>query len=412
MANIQSKVDSLEEQVSKLVAENYKLRKENVEINELKRKNVEFLAREAGLIARIAELEQSAFSFVEDAKLRDDELNELRSRVSKLERKKSQNGLRDKDTIVSEETSISKSYDDTNQFPVNDISSETENSNSNDVSSEVISRSEDTPASNISENISNPDVSGNFSSQPVVSSSEDKVIDEFLDSMHKETQISSSIKDPNCDNSEITRDLETQDIICLYQNACDAEKYAIEANQNEISCWCFYAKRFKSVVRDFMVNDEIGEKKAKGRVYDFIINQAPGIKRGNLYEKTLPVTEVSTVATPSILLSHISNSEDKVTEEVSRNEDAITLRVAPKGPASESLPEIEVSISAEPISKESESVNVFDADNGNDDEFSNGNEEDDDGSFCGFSDDDDEGYYYDSNTGKTYTKSERSICVF
>ena len=29
----------------------------------------------------------------------------------------------------------------------------------------------------------------------------------------------------------------------------------------------------------------------------------------------------------------------------------------------------------------------------------------DDG-FCGFSDDDDEGYYYDLNTGETYTKSE------
>ncbi|CAG8477005.1 14050_t:CDS:2 [Ambispora leptoticha] len=36
---------------------------------------------------------------------------------------------------------------------------------------------------------------------------------------------------------------------------------------------------------------------------------------------------------------------------------------------------------------------------------------DDDG-FCGFSDNDDEGYYYDLNTGETYTKSDRSICAF
>ncbi|CAG8814642.1 14326_t:CDS:1, partial [Dentiscutata erythropus] len=87
---------------------------------------------------------------------------------------------------------------------------------------------------------------------------------------------------PNCDNSRITRDSETQDIICLYQNACDAEKDAIEANRKEILCWCFYAKRFKSMVKDFMINDRIGEKKAKGRVYDFIIKQLPATKRGNL----------------------------------------------------------------------------------------------------------------------------------
>ncbi|CAJ0643958.1 7166_t:CDS:2 [Entrophospora sp. SA101] len=109
-------------------------------------------------------------------------------------------------------------------------------------------------------------------------------MDEFVDSIYEEQreqgliqEISSSIKDlncdnseisannvrPNCDNSEITRDFETQDIICLYQNACVAEKDAIEANQSEISCWCLYAKRFKGMVKDFMINDEIGEKKVK-----------------------------------------------------------------------------------------------------------------------------------------------------
>ncbi|CAG8648093.1 10796_t:CDS:1, partial [Paraglomus occultum] len=45
-----------------------------------------------------------------------------------------------------------------------------------------------------------------------------------------------------------------------------------------------------------------------------------------------------------------------------------------------------------------------------DDEFTNDNEEDE--SFCGFSDDDDEGYYYDLNTGETYTKSNRSIYAY
>ena len=50
MTNTQSKIESLEEQISKLVAENDKLRRENAE----------FLAKETGLIARITELERSA----------------------------------------------------------------------------------------------------------------------------------------------------------------------------------------------------------------------------------------------------------------------------------------------------------------------------------------------------------------
>ena len=72
-----------------------------------------------------------------------------------------------------------------------------------------------------------------------------------------------------------------QDIICLYQNACDAEKDAIKANQEEILCWCLYAKKFKGMVKDFMANGRVGEKKAKGQVYDFIIQHLPNTKREN-----------------------------------------------------------------------------------------------------------------------------------
>ena len=40
------------------------------------------------------------------------------------------------------------------------------------------------------------------------------------------------------------------------------------------------------MVKEFMINDKIGEKKAKGQVYDFIIKQVPGIKRKNLCKQT------------------------------------------------------------------------------------------------------------------------------
>jgi len=69
-----------------------------------------------------------------------------------------------------------------------------------------------------------------------------------------------------------------QDIVSLYEYACDAEVNVIKANKEEILCWCFYAKEFKCMYKDFMVNNKVREKKAKGQVYDFIIKQLPDTK--------------------------------------------------------------------------------------------------------------------------------------
>ncbi|CAG8666349.1 17256_t:CDS:1, partial [Acaulospora morrowiae] len=53
------------------------------------------------------------------------------------------------------------------------------------------------------------------------------------------------------------------DIISLYKNACDAEVGAIKANQEETLRWCFYARKFKSMYKDFMVNNKIGKRRQK-----------------------------------------------------------------------------------------------------------------------------------------------------
>ncbi|RIB17909.1 hypothetical protein C2G38_2186052 [Gigaspora rosea] len=76
------------------------------------------------------------------------------------------------------------------------------------------------------------------------------------------------------------------DIISLYKNACNAEIGAIEANREETLCWCFYAREFKSMYKDFMVSNKVGEKKAKGQVYDFIIKQLPDTKCKTLCKQT------------------------------------------------------------------------------------------------------------------------------
>ena len=60
MSDTQSKIDSLQELNSKLLAEIIKLRKENAELPELRKENAMLLDKEARLMVRIVELEQSA----------------------------------------------------------------------------------------------------------------------------------------------------------------------------------------------------------------------------------------------------------------------------------------------------------------------------------------------------------------
>ncbi|CAG8636197.1 9465_t:CDS:2, partial [Diversispora eburnea] len=42
-------------------------------------------------------------------------------------------------------------------------------------------------------------------------------------------------------------------------------KDVIKANQEEILYWYFYVKKFKGIVKNFMANSNIKEKKAKGQ---------------------------------------------------------------------------------------------------------------------------------------------------
>ena len=57
----------------------------------------------------------------------------------------------------------------------------------------------------------------------------------------------------------------------LYQKACDAKKQRIRINQDKILCWYHYVIEFDNQVKNVMKTNRIGEKKAKGQIYDFII---------------------------------------------------------------------------------------------------------------------------------------------
>ncbi|RIA94550.1 hypothetical protein C1645_817813 [Glomus cerebriforme] len=127
---------------------------------------------------------------------------------------------------------------------------------------------------------------------PSAKSSEEKETDAFLNKGLIQ-EINSSIKEKHI-LSAVTEILVNQvhpNALAernedLYKTTCDAEKKAIEANREETLRWYFYTREFKRMYKDFMISNKIGDKKAKGQIYDFIIKQLPDTKCKTLCRQT------------------------------------------------------------------------------------------------------------------------------
>ncbi|RHZ55973.1 hypothetical protein Glove_408g4 [Diversispora epigaea] len=106
--------------------------------------------------------------------------------------------------------------------------------------------------------------------------------------------------------------------------------YAVEANQKEILCWCFYTIKFKDMVKDFMVNGKIGEKKAKGQFNmeftndrdEFIDNSSNSLSKTKvnitlvlLKSKNIPKVEISSVTE----ISEKTLPETEINKSISAN---------------------------------------------------------------------------------------------
>ncbi|PKK58802.1 hypothetical protein RhiirC2_316107 [Rhizophagus irregularis] len=60
-----------------------------------------------------------------------------------------------------------------------------------------------------------------------------------------------------------------------------------QANQKEILCWCSYIVEFDKKTAEFTTEYKVGEKKAKGMIYDNLIKLLPpGTKRNTLLKQT------------------------------------------------------------------------------------------------------------------------------
>ncbi|CAG8630644.1 8406_t:CDS:2, partial [Paraglomus occultum] len=110
-------------------------------------------------------------------------------------------------------------------------------------------------------------------------------------------EISTSIKDQSqaTEFQRTIRQIQESKVLLnltsLYKKACDAEKQAIKVNQDEITCWYYYIIEFDNQVKNLMKSDHIGEKKAKGQIYDFIIAQL-NTKRKTLQKQTQKARKV------------------------------------------------------------------------------------------------------------------------
>ncbi|CAG8756978.1 2877_t:CDS:2, partial [Dentiscutata erythropus] len=81
----------------------------------------------------------------------------------------------------------------------------------------------------------------------------------------------------------------------LFDKATDAEYGAIHANQEEILCWCYYGKKFITQVNEVTKGNKIGEKKAKGIIYDKMLEDLSILhkKRSEETEDESPTPEIS-----------------------------------------------------------------------------------------------------------------------
>src|ERR1044072_3043421 len=324
-----SELELSKQRITELEAENVNLRRKlsvsDAEIAELKRRNNEFLrankeynerrdAENAKLRARIEELEKNKEDSSAENVRRDVEIAEIKAEVVKLtEGAQARDNNEESKQLTSRQSEvISKEmisgYD---QNTIDEIEPQSS------VSSNTINR-----ASNVNEK---EDVSDHALS-PSAKSSEEKETDAFLNEVDKKMisdrirqrnrekklqrkneqgliqEINSSMKEKHIlsavteisanqvrPNSLAEKNEERavhSDIISLYETACGAETKAIEANREETLRWCFYAREFKRMYKDFMVSNKVGEKKAKGQVYDFIIKQLPNTKRKTLCRQT------------------------------------------------------------------------------------------------------------------------------
>ena len=103
-----------------------------------------------------------------------------------------------------------------------------------------------------------------------------------------ETEISATARRPNCSSSLL-------DLAKLFDKATDAEYRTKKANEEEILCWVNFGKEFMVHFSELVENSngKIGEKKAKGIIYDEMLEHLATIREKRSKEMGTQLPKIS-----------------------------------------------------------------------------------------------------------------------
>ncbi|KAF0520284.1 hypothetical protein F8M41_016413 [Gigaspora margarita] len=84
----------------------------------------------------------------------------------------------------------------------------------------------------------------------------------------------------------------SQHLAQLCDKALIAEECTLEANQEEIFCWYHYGRNFVLQEKALCYKNKIGEKKAKGLIYDEVVKQLNILRKKKSQDIGLPLPDV------------------------------------------------------------------------------------------------------------------------
>ncbi|PKC54155.1 hypothetical protein RhiirA1_477870 [Rhizophagus irregularis] len=100
----------------------------------------------------------------------------------------------------------------------------------------------------------------------------------------------------------------SQHLAQLCDKVLIAEEHRLEANQEEILCWYHYGRNFVFQLEALCDNNKIGEKKARGLIYDEVVKQVNILRKKRSQNTGVPIPDITRDA--PIPLTYISNSSD------------------------------------------------------------------------------------------------------
>ena len=115
------------------------------------------------------------------------------------------------------------------------------------------------------------------------------------------TKISETARSRKSDNSDAlvssfhgTSMIEiSQHLAQLCDKALIAEEHRLEANQEEILCWYHYGRNFVFQLEALCDNNKIGEKKARGLIYDEVVKQVNILRKKRSQNTGVPLPDIT-----------------------------------------------------------------------------------------------------------------------